>query len=882
MNASQLTALRQSKVAFTNYKTSIYQQNGCILTGCCTDNSNPNCPRRYGSYEEKYDVQAGGKQFCENPLELSLPKGVRMDYYMRKNLCSPINTIQLSVLSQGTPSVPTAILFTLNGNRMDSGRLSWTAPVFINQAKPITTASLTDYSYRFYTKTSANRWGIPLKQDSGYISNGLKTFVDLTTLHPGAEYYFTVKAKNSSYTSLYGDEGVVTGRMSIPITSTDISGLTFSSNVYTHGIAYAATSNTPINKPIVNRLSLQSTTKNAKGTFGPYIQSDSIWYSDVTTPIPIHRLTNYGSTEEGIMTIQTSLTNGSSITKGPSYEFHGFPALTSQTAPLPDPQAYAETLYDSSGIYIKPGQVKDKYTIQEYSGFFMEVPVQVGISKRSLIPSPTPYTFNMKYGESVPNTPISDSLRTQYASLDYQFYVDDVSGLPIIDQTATNVTIQSSQTSNNSIQISGVTVYYDMPNIQINTEVSNMGNYFYSSPCLTYDLTINNTPYSFQEKEIGPSNIISLTGQIVEPCKFTYQYNPANPITIPDNTFLKSIDVTVTAHNLVGQSTPYNLSTALQVSNFLMDRASYIFAYGTLGLPQPPYSFTPFISIPTVSSNSSTIGRLISAGKANTKYHTTDFLYNNAIPWRLREYDNTKSLVDDISGGNLQICNGAFRSIANAGLASTGYLNYTTYSGNSTNTNYTSLNTSEYRHAAFVWECAKTLQSSYSKLQITITGIENIILDGIGTQFAYTKKPDGTRGEKLDILYRFEDFLYPDPFMATANGIVNIYDNIGNIVNTTTSYSTIWLDANNQSNKAVSGANFNVASDTDITLSKYSTRAGLSSTPIYDQSTNTLTIMCDVPGIYVTAQTSVYLYVYVGGLMSSNFAFKTVNTRLII
>lgn len=881
MNASQLTALRQSKVAFTNYKTAIYQQNGCVLTGCCTDNTNPNCPRRYESYEEKYDVQAGGKQFCQNPLEYSLPRGVRMDYYMRKTLCTPTNTIQVAVLSQGTPSVPTAILFTLNGNKMDSGRLSWTAPIFINQAKPITTASLTDYAYRFYTKTPASRWGIPLRQDSGYVSNGLKTFVDLTTLHPGAEYYFTVKAKNSSYASLYGDEGVITGTMNMPITSPDISGITFSSNVYTHGIPYAATSNLPAGKPVVNRPSLTSYVKTAKGPLGNYPKTDEIWYSDVTPPIPIHRLTNSATVEEGIMTMQTSLTRGSSVTKGPSYEFHGFPAITSQTAPLPAFQTYAETLYDSSGIYIKPGQVKDKYTIQEYTGFFLEVPVQFGISSRSLIPSTDLYTFNVKYGESVPNTPITDNIKTQYASLDYQFYVDDVSGLPIIDQASTIVTIQNTLTSQNSIQISGITVYYDMPNIQINTEVSNMGNYFYSSPCLTYDISMNNTTYSFQEKEIGPSNINTIgTPRIVEPCIFIYQYTSGNSIIIPDDTFLKSIDITITAHNLVGQSMPYKLSTASQVSNFLMDKASYVFAYGTLRLPTPPYNSTPFIDIPTVTASSSTIGRLVSTGKANSTYYTTEFLYNNITPWRLVEYDNTKSLVDDISGGNLQICNGAFRSFANATASSTGYLDYRGYTGNGPNTNYTTLSQSERRHAAFVWKCQPST-TAYAYLQIMITGVENIMLSGLGTQYVYTKNPDGTRGEKLDIFYRFEDKDHPNPFLATTNGIVNIYDSTGSIIDTKVSYSTIWIDANNQSSNSVNSGNFNTAPISDYTLRPYYTRAGLTSTPIiYDQIANTITIMCDVPGIKVSSPSQVYLYLYVGGLMSSNFAFKTVSARL--
>lgn len=883
MNASQLTALRQSKVAFTNYKTAIYQQNGCVLTGCCTDNQNPNCPRRYESYEEKYDVQAGGKQFCQSPLDYSLPRGVRMDYYMRKTLCAPTNTIQVAVLSQGTPSVPTAILFTLNGNKMDSGRLSWSAPIFINQAKPITTASLTDYAYRFYTKTPAKRWGIPLKQDSGYISNGLKTFVDLTTLHPGAEYYFTVKAKNSSYASLYGDEGVITGTTLPPITSLDLSGITFSSNKYTHGIPYATTSNQPTGKPIINKPLLQSYPKTAQGAFGTYLQSDNILYSDVTAPIPIHRLTNYGTVEEGIMTIQTSLTRNSSTTKGPSYEFHGFPALTSQTAPPPPLQTYEETPYDSSGIYIKPGQVKDKYSIQEYTGFFLEVPVQFGISARNLIPSSDMYTFNVKYGESVPNTPISDLLRTEYASLDYQFYVDDVVGPPEIDTRATNVTINQTQGSQNAIKISGINVYYDMPNIEINTEVSNMGNYFYSSPCLTYDLSINNQSYTFQEKEIGPNNINALNNnKIVEPCIFTYNYNPANPITIPDNTFLKSIDVTVTAHNLVGQSMSYTLSTASQISNFLMDRASYIFAYGTLGLPKPPINPLIQPSAPTVSTNSSVMGRLISTGKANSTYYTPDFLYNNVTPWRLVEYDNAKSLVDDISGGNLQICNGAFRSFANAAINAVGYLNYTSYAGNGLNTNYTTLTQTERRHAKFVWQCANTIQYPYTKLEILITGVENIILAGPGTKYAYTKKSDGNPGEKLDIFYRFEDSQYANPLWAGPNGIVNINSG-GNLISTTTSYSTIWIDGNNKSNNSISGSNFNVPSAYNNNTSlydQYSTRTGLITTPVYDEVNNTLTLQCTIPGIFVTSQSSVYLYVYVGGLMSSNFAFKTVNARL--
>ena len=489
------------------------------------------------------------------------------------------------------------------------------------------------------------------------------------------------------------------------------------------------------------------------------------------------------------MTLSVSSSN-TSITTGPSISFDGFPATTPSASTL-------------SNMTLTPVSVYDPFTgtIQN-TGFYLNSSNTVTLGTGIFVASQTDYTIRVTQSNAA------------VSSATFTFQYDT----PI----TTNPTVTSMSfvlNSNYSSWISGVRVLAGTPVYTVTTVLSNMGNYYYSSPLLTY----SSTPVALSPS--SETNLTNITG--VSSGTFASSITCSNTSITSANlssTYTNSITMSCVANNMYGSSN--GSASPLSV---LIDGPSVALVYSTL--PQ---------TLPSLTSGVSTIGFRVSsatAGAANVPPFT-----NGGTPYANTEYDNT---ADITTLQEAQVANGTFTTKAAQTFS---YSNYTTsyYDATNVNTaNYSSISSSGYRYATFAWRITPASPSVYGTLSFILHTTSTITLSNT---LAYAGS------SPIYLFYRTEDTTSSAPTDAG-------------------SLSSAWINGNSTTGTQVTSGNYFAPS-----LYTSTPNWGLNSVTV--NGTTSTTFSVKIHPLNITSGMEMRLYCRIGLPMTESFRFATVRATL--
>jgi hypothetical protein len=415
-------------------------------------------------------------------------------------------------------------------------------------------------------------------------------------------------------------------------------------------------------------------------------------------------------------------------------------------------------------------------------------------------------------------------------------------------------------------------VIYGVATAIITATGSNLGNYFYSNPLMTYTLTIGSN--SFASNMTLPAPTSQITGPL------TFSNTSLASVNITTNAiYAISTTLTAIARNPYTNSAPVT-STILVIA----DGPSY----SLVAAPSP----TIPTSIPTLNTSGSVNGaRCWSAGSAltgtsninntmaNTPTNLPAFSFTTpttvgATPTNTYAsvlYNQTWSLTDSgtyNTGGydattELQVAKGGFITPnTTLNTFTIGYKNYNSYLINSNISpislaNYTSISATGYRFTTFVWKLgAGTFPATVT---FTLNNVRNIVQQVANPACAVT-----SAGNPLYILYRLED---------TANIYPSIDPGSGLYVFDTATKTTIWLNGNANDPTAVVGTtNYYQLLTSNYPTSAY-VRGGFVATSI---SGGNFLIQVAVPAPVIISNT-LYLYCRIGLPMTDDASFSYVS-----
>ena len=520
----------------------------------------------------------------------------------------------------------------------------------------------------------------------------------------------------------------------------------------------------------------------------PLMKGNSISTTSFTAPI--HRTANRGNLQGAngatLMTLSASL----NTTTGPAVTYSGFPSTTPVSK-------------TTNNITITPQSVSDVYTSPQDQGFYLNSANTVTANG------------NFSPGNDLNTLVVTQTFSTGItvsANVDF-YYENTVTAIPA--GTINAITVPTSTT------VSGVAILTGTPSIAVTATANNMGTYFYRSPLISYTFT-NGVAKS--ETNLSAVNSLDISGNQFK----TGTLNFSSTLTSSSlaNIYSKSIVINATANNIFGTGT-------------LTSKNINIITDG----PSATLSSAIQISIPKLTSNTATVGsRIWSAPSVSnncpelsytgTSYST--ILYDNS-------WDISSSSQDGFDVRNeLLISNGLFTTPALSPQSA--YIDYKSYTGNSS-VNYSGiLTTSGYRFASFCWKLNDSA-SSYKNLSFTINSIftpsvnvSNLLL---------------MNGIQLPIFYAFQD-------KSTT-------------INNSTTFNSVWINANSNINPVSSGNFFNYGNT-------YGILGGITSAAV-TLSGASATINVFVPAIN-PVNTSTYLYLRIAVPMDKDIRFGSVSAKI--
>ena len=735
-------------------------------------------------------------------------------HYGNNNITNiPIYTYFPNFLQSGPPSAPQYLSLSNIGINTPIA-VSYIQPIYDDSINLILYPNppyITNYQVIYSSQPSPIRYGDPVNQSSTIVDNSLSLLLNITNIYPDSSYTILVSAKNNSYNG-YGESNssiIFTRNLSPTISNISTSTVTFPQRYYSGSIYLVGTTR-------------QITT---------LVNSSLNWQSN-NFNVPIHQISNRGSTAQNLMNLTFDLSyvdltvpgspNPVNII-GPNISYGGFPA----TNPGP---------ITSQNLGLNTNSVTDSYSSQaiQNQGFYLQTSNNIVIN--SQIFKSSPIAYNGRVTET--------QLGTNTGSSNFSFYYENISG----NANMTSISFNFNNTSSYA-PVSGINVIYGTPSFNTNVVASNMGTYFYKSPFITFNYTINPN---------GPSNNYSLSNDTYVTNKKTVSYNgqtyyyydssidvsytlvSGNLNTIYGN----SISIYAVAYNVNG---PSSFLSATSI-NCIVDGPSYVLVYQTFAQ-----------TIQNIGTDTPNTGyRIWSAPGMNNDYTTNNptipNLTYNGTPFYQIQYDNTASINITPYTNDLQVSNGSFQTLASAkafnGLQP-GYIDYRSYYYNKTQQNTFNYTISDslggYRYATFVWKAIyPSGGGSYNTLSVTLNGLSNpTIFNG---SLAYADQTN-----KILLFYRFEDKnnLIPNGNVSTTN----------------------WIDGNNNYPYMVNSANYFRLSPTGFPFYGNTTIQN-------DTSSSTkfnLTIPVAFPFIYID---NIYIYVRVGLPMNSNYTFKTITAKL--
>ena len=686
-------------------------------------------------------------------------------WYANTNPTTNASTVSLTVfLTAGPPSVPRSL--SLTSVAANSATFNYTAPLSNDITDPTTVLTISLYTVTYSSVASSLRYGTPVSDSLHTLSNATNLSYAAAGLYPDSLYTFSVNAKNSG--NMTGSNAAVSTTTTNIVPTSALSAISFGSRYYSHGT-------------IKNILS---------GTTVTTLVNSSTAWTSASFVTPIHNVATRGSTGSALMSITATYSNAGATTTGPSVAFDGFPATVPSAA-------------TTSNMTLTPSAVTDTYSVSSVfqQGFFLQSANTLTLGTGIFAASQSNYVLTVAQSGTFTG---SGAVTFQYDT-------------PIT--TAPGITAISFNFNGSFYNaVSGVNVIYGSPVFVVTATASNMGNYFYSSPLLSYTNAIVGSWSPTSETDL--THVISglAGGAFSSSIGFS---NASVTLGSLVATYVNAITLSATANNIYATSA----SVAATSITAIVDGPSIQLVYTTL--PQ---------TLPSLTSGTTVIGyRVTSATAGGTNVPP----FNNVgTPYANTAYDNT---ADISSLQELQVSNGTFTTPSGQTHA---FLNYGTYyySASSLNTlNYSGIGTSGYRYVTFAWRLQAASPLAYN----TLSFIMNL------TSVAPTKTANvaTVAGSPIRLFYRFEDVASSAP-------------------TDTSSVSSAWIDGNSLT------SGFLVGSGNYFNPTTYTGTPNYGLTNIVVNGTTSTTFTETVPTpLTITSQT-INLYCRVGIPMNSAFSFK--------
>jgi len=682
-------------------------------------------------------------------------------------------------LESGPPSVPRSLV--VSNPTSTTLYVSYIVPEFADVLNP-GQGTITSYNVQYSSPGSEIRYpsGIAFSTSTVTVSG---TNTTLTSLYPDSTFSIQVAATNNSnitgpYTS--PTSGITTNIN--PLAS--LTSITFNYGTYNNP-------NTSVIYYITNTSTTNSITRSL-------LANSSLTVTSLT--MPIHQISNRGKlqTSGTLMTFSTNLNGNNSL----SINFQGFGGTIPSNV-------------SNLVIAMSNPSIVDNYNSSSSfnQGFYLNAVINMTIQNSGFTVQNTQNTVNFSQSfNTIPSTQSSGS---------FSFYYDT----PI--STAPTASLSSFGISSSFFRtISGINVLFSTPQITINTTANNMGNFFYSSPPLSYTCTVNSsTVASYNETNLAnvnrssyyPNN--SLASSIV--------FNSTIPVTTSlATTYATQLVLSVIANNV--HSTSSSVSTT---QNVIIDGLSNTLVYTTLSQ-----------TIATASSSALAGYRVWSAPSVsnNCPYLTKD--NSGTTYYRNIPYSNTWNITTTNGGYDatteLLVSNGLFCTPPRGG-----YINYSTYLNNTFN--YSTISSTGFRFATFCWKLAPR-SNSYSTLSFTINSISPTpTLNGAGLLQINSRQ--------IQVLYFFQDESQSSTFSSTV-------------------FNSIWIDGNNNNNGVTSSTFYD-------TSKPYGYYGGIDASRGVQISSSNATINVFVPSVNPVNNTT-YLYLRLVIPMDISIGFGNVTATI--
>jgi len=742
-------------------------------------------------------------------------------WYTNYNLGSNVaSTIFAAFLTAGQPSLPQRLYST--NTTSNSVIFYFSTPQFVDINDNTSVATISSYTMNLMAVPfSTFRYtGIaPVYQSTTVIvgapfnfqtaQDGLGGQVvqyNATSLYPDSVYTFKVQAANSA-----SQQGGIASTLST-VTSNLTSDATFSGTL-TFASRYYASAFRVFDSLNVNTL----------------VNSATAWTTSAFVS-PIHTVAIRGKTFTGTLSISTVITSPV-ITPGAQIFYNGFPATTPSAVTL-------------NNVTLTPTTVYDRFAAlgcnAPYQGFFLSASNTVTLGASIFVANSTIYTLQTTALQST-----SAGITTGQGT--FSWYYDGSPGTAAITDAAF---AYSPTTAPSYTAISGVQTVYGTATFSTIVGASNLGNYFYASPILSYTYLAGSASLTTTETTLA--RIISGCngGALAQASRIGFSNGTVTSASLA-STWASSIRLAVFSSNLAGNSATSNVFLST-----IIDGPSYTLITTTL----------PAV-LPTATTSATTVGCRIWSFSSfdGTNVYVVPFVYANAgnNSYTSYLYSHANSLIDNTvasipASKELQVANGAHRTVGTSGVA---YLNYAgTYYGNllQNSINYTSITrNTTLRFATFGWKTTSS-ETNYTKVTFVVnyltSGTDTIAVSNSLAVFSAGNFPT-VATDKVFLFYRIED---QASILPTDAG----------------SATTCWLDANGTTGNAASAFNYY----NDTTGNQTQIYGGVASGATLASGTITF------PNVFIpafaTSGKDIRIIARFGVPMNWNFAMTTITAQL--
>ena len=742
-------------------------------------------------------------------------------WYTNYNFGSNVaSTIFAAFLTAGPPSIPQRLYSTTTTS--NSIIFYFSTPQFVDLNDTTSVATVSSYTmnltavpfstfrytgiapvYQSTTVVVGAPFNFQTAQDG---LGGQVVQYNATALYPDSVYTFTTRAANSAF-QVGGFASTLSTVTSNLTSDATFSGtLTFASRYYAS--AYRVYD------------SLNVTT---------LVNSATAWTTSAFVS-PIQTVAIRGTAFTGTLSVSTVITSPV-LTIGPQIFYNGFPATTPSAVTL-------------NNVTLTPTTVYDRFTAlgcnAQYQGYFLSASNTITLGAGIFVANSTIYTLQTTAIQST-----SAGITTGQGT--FSWYYDGSPGTAGITDAAF---AYSPTTAPTYTQISGVQTVYGTATFSTIVGASNLGNYFYANPILSYTYTAGSATLTTTESNLTRIVSGSNGGRLAQASRIGFSNGTVTSASLA-SAWASTVTLAVYSANLSGNSATSNVYLST-----IIDGPSYTLITTTLPA-----------TLPTATTASALAGCRIWSFSSfdGTNIYVVPFVYANAgnNSYTSYLYSHANSLIDNTIATTpafkeLQVANGAHRTVGTSGYA---YLNYAgRFYGNSLQNSitYTSIiRDTTLRFATFGWKTASSA-TNYTKVTFVVNyltaGTDTIAISNSLAVFSAGNYPT-VATDKVFLFYRIED---QASILPTNAG----------------SATTCWLDANGTTGNAASALNYY----NDTTGNQTQIYGGVASGATLASGTITF------PNVFVpafaTSGKDIRIIARFGAPMNWNFAMTTITAQL--